>query len=72
MTACRVIDGEWPLQSFSVLGEDVNQQAIGTGEFLADFSENAEGIWTVPAFQVADIVELSIPHEDFTTLLLYS
>ncbi len=70
VTACRVIDGEWPLQSFSVLGEDVNQQVIGSGEFLADFSENVAGVWSVPVFQVADLVELSTPHEDFTTLQL--
>ncbi|MCW8833846.1 MAG: hypothetical protein OQK03_11035, partial [Colwellia sp.] len=68
--ACREIEGEWPLQSFSVLGEDVNQQEIGTSEFLADFSENVEGVWSVPAFQVADLVELSTPHEDFSTLQL--
>ncbi len=65
VTACRVIDAEWPLHSFVVLGEDVNQQEIGAGEFLSDFSANVENIWSVPAFQVADNVELPASHQGF-------
>jgi len=68
ITVCREIGSEWPLASFSVLGRDVNQQVIGAGEFLADFNVNAEGVWSVPAFQVADIIELPRSHESFTTL----
>ena len=68
VTACREIEGEWPLASFSVLGEDINQQVIGAGEFLADFDANVEGIWSVPAFQVADTIDLPSSHESFTTL----
>lgn len=68
VTVCREIESDWPLASFSVLGTDVNQQVIGAGEFLADFAENIEGVWSVPAFQVADTIDLPRSHESFTTL----
>ena len=64
---CRAIGGDWPLHSFSVKGSDVNEKTIAAAEFIDDFSENAEGVWTLSALQVADEVSLRMPHQAFTT-----
>ena len=64
---CRAVEGEWPLHSFSVKGTDANQKAIAAADFSDDFSENVAGVWTLSAFQVADAVDLVMPHQDFNT-----
>lgn len=64
---CRTLEGNWPLHSFSVLGTDINQKAIASAEFINDFSVTAEGIWLLSAYQVADSVELVMPHQVFST-----
>ncbi len=64
---CRAAEGEWPLHSFSVKGTDANQKAIAAADFSNDFSENVAGIWTLSAFQVADAIDLVMPHQDFNT-----
>ena len=61
------IEGEWPLHSFSVKGTDANQKAIAAADFSNDFSENVAGVWSLCAFQVADAVDLVMPHQDFNT-----
>lgn len=64
---CRVIDGNWPLHSFSVLGTDNNQKEIASAEFVDDFTSDGSGTWRVSAFQVADSIELAAQHQAFTT-----
>tara|TARA_R100001377_G_scaffold84319_1_gene67595 strand:+ start:98 stop:1453 length:1356 start_codon:yes stop_codon:yes gene_type:complete len=64
---CRAAEGEWPLHSFSVKGTDANLKAIAAADFSNDFSENVAGIWTLSAFQVADAIDLAMPHQDFNT-----
>lgn len=64
---CKEIDGNWPIHSFSVSGSDGNQKAIASADFKDDFSENADGVWSLSAFQVADVIELSVPHQAFET-----
>ncbi|AAZ27510.1 hypothetical protein [Colwellia psychrerythraea] len=64
---CRAVEGEWPLHSFSVKGTDANQKAIAAADFSDDFTENVAGVWTLSAFQVADAVDLVMPHQDFNT-----
>jgi len=64
---CRVIEGNWPLHSFSVMGTDANKKAIAAADFTADFAKNVEAVWALSAFQVADEVSLVMPHQEFTT-----
>ena len=64
---CRAAEGEWPLHSFSVKGTDANLKAIAAADFSNDFSESVAGIWTLSAFQVADAIDLAMPHQDFNT-----
>lgn len=64
---CRAAEGEWPLHSFSVKGTDANQKAIAAADFSNDFSENVAGVWTLSAFQVADAIDLAMPHQGFNT-----
>ena len=64
---CKAMDGSWPLHSFSVSGTDSNQKSIVAGGFKDDFSENLDGVWLLPADEVADSVDLVMPHQAFTT-----
>jgi len=64
---CRAVEGEWPLHSFSVKGTDANLKVIAAADFSDDFSENVAGVWSLSAFQVADAVDLAMPHQDFNT-----
>ncbi len=64
---CKAIDGNWPLHSFTVSGTDINQKSIVAGGFKDDFSENIDGVWLLTADEVADIVDLVMPHQAFTT-----
>ncbi len=64
---CRAVEGEWPLHSFSVKGTDANLKVIAAADFSDDFSENVADVWTLSAFQVADAIDLVMPHQDFNT-----
>jgi hypothetical protein len=64
---CRIIDGNWPLHSFSVMGTDTNQKRIAAADFIYDFSANDQGVWSLSAVQVADNIELAASHQDFNT-----
>jgi hypothetical protein len=64
---CKAIDGSWPLHSFSVLGTDSNNKSIIAGGLKDDFSENVDGVWLLAADEVADSVDLVMPHQAFTT-----
>lgn len=64
---CRAIGEKWPLHSFSVMGTDANTKRIAAADFLGDFTKNTEAVWTLAAFQVADDIDLVMPHQEFTT-----
>ncbi len=64
---CKALDGNWPLHSFSVLGTDSNQKSIVAGGFKDDFSDNVDGLWLLAADEVADSIELVMPHQTFNT-----
>lgn len=68
---CRNINGDWPLHSFSVSGLDSNGNAIASSDFIDFFddeaSTNGDGGWFLSAFQVAESIELTLPHQEFTT-----
>ena len=65
--ACRSIDGDWPLSSFSVKGENTSQKTIADAKFILDFTENNEGMLSLATDEVAELVDLVMPHQDFTT-----
>lgn len=67
VAVCRELNANWPMHSFSVLGTDANQKEIAAGEFIDNFNENADGVWQLAAFQVADTADLLAPHQAFTT-----
>lgn len=62
---CRVINDEWPIQSISIRGADVLNNAIGAATLLEDFSSNTEGLWQAAAVEVADSVLLPSNHTGF-------
>jgi len=64
---CKAVDGNWPLHSFSVLGTDSNQKAIVAGGLKDDFSENVDGVWLLAADEVADTIDLVMPHQALNT-----
>ncbi len=64
---CRANSQDWPLHSFSVIGQDSNQKEIAAAEFSNDFDSNEAAIWSLSAFQVADNLELASPHQSFMT-----
>lgn len=67
---CHEIGEGWPSHSFSVTGtNDGNDLASAAfyDSFDENFDENPDGIWNVSAFAVATSVELSQPHQQFST-----
>jgi len=64
---CRIIDGAWPTHSFSVTGLDSNEAVIGSAGFIDNFQSDDTMNWSLAAFDVADEIELVIPHQAFTT-----
>lgn len=63
---CRAIGSDWKPQSFSVSGT-ANDIAVASAAFSADFDETDSGIWSISAFAVGAINDLSLPHQEFTT-----
>tara|TARA_R110001592_G_scaffold142819_1_gene365158 strand:- start:1278 stop:2615 length:1338 start_codon:yes stop_codon:yes gene_type:complete len=63
--ACRTMDEAWPLHSFSVVGTDINGNAIGVAQFLSTFNANAQLEWSLSAVEVADKVLLLANHQAF-------
>ena len=66
VTACRVIDGDWPLASFMVKGTDASNERIGAADFMTDFATDGSEQWTVSAVEVAEEVGLSKNHQGMT------
>jgi len=64
---CRVADGQWPQHSFSVLGVNSNQEAIGAAGFEGDYIEDVDGIWTLAVDEFGYSVELATPHQGLIT-----
>jgi len=64
---CRVIGNSWPLHSFSIEGIDSDEDAIGAAQFIDDFSETPEGLWSSSAIIPAKNLSLALPHQKFTT-----
>lgn len=67
VNVCRAIGDPWPLHSFSVTGGDVNDVDIAAAVFTSDFDSNKLSKWQRFALDVADIVELETPHQQFIT-----
>ncbi|MBU2979695.1 hypothetical protein [Alteromonas sp. C1M14] len=64
VTACRVIDGDWPVASLMVKGTDDDEEKIGSADFISDFTTDGTGEWAVSAVEVADEISLSKKHPD--------
>ena len=63
---CRALDGNWPLNSFSISGTDINQKAIAVARFTEDYS-GSDGLLLLAADEVPDTVDLPALHQEFTT-----
>ena len=63
VTACRVIDEDWPLASFMVKGTNIDNERIGSADFITDFTQNSDEQWSVSAVEVAEEVGLSKNHQ---------
>jgi hypothetical protein len=74
--ACRVIDGEWPIHSFSVVGTSNNNLRQGAAEFISDFSASVmndlnKPVWELLAFDPIETIALNKNHQAFTTKQLF-
>jgi len=67
VNVCRVIGEQWPLHSFSILGTDADQMAIGAAQFIDDFTANDEGVWSLFAIISTKDFDLVTQHQAFTT-----
>ena len=70
--ACRIVDGSWPIHSFSIVGIGNNSNVLGAAGFIEDFSQialntNNEEIWMLAAFDGVEEVSLTNGHQAFTT-----
>jgi|GEM_PF-925368 len=75
--ACRIIDGTWPLHSFSLVGTGNNNNVQGAAGFIDDFSQttvNTDGqeVWQLSAFDAIERIGLNNNHQAFTTRQLFS
>ena len=71
--ACRIVDGSWPIHSFSIVGIGNNSNVLGAAGFIEDFSQiavnsNNEEVWVLAAFDGVEEVSLNNDHQAFTTL----
>jgi len=74
--ACRVIDGSWPLHSFSLVGTGNNDNVQGAAGFIVDFSQTVvnsdnQEIWHLSAFDAIELITLTNNHQPFTTRQLF-
>ncbi len=70
--ACRIVDGSWPVHSFSIVGIGNNSNVLGAAGFIVDFSQSAmnnnnEEVWELAAFDGVEKVNLNNGHQTFTT-----
>jgi len=75
--ACRIIDGTWPLHSFSLVGTGNNNNVQGAAGFINDFSQTAvnadnQEVWQLSAFDAIEQIGLNNNHQAFTTRQLFS
>jgi len=59
---CRVQEEEWPIQSISLRGTDINDNAVGVASLLSDFVTNDENLWQAAAIEVAELAPLPEEH----------
>jgi hypothetical protein len=74
--ACRIVDGSWPIHSFSIMGIGNNSNVLGAAGFIEDFSQidlntNNEEVWVLAAFDGVEEVSLNNDHQAFTTHQLF-
>jgi hypothetical protein len=74
--ACRVIDGAWPLHSFSLVGTGNNSNVLGAAGFIDDFSQTVvnsdnQAVWQLSAFAAIEQIGLNKNHQPFTTQQLF-
>jgi len=65
--ACREVNGDWPLHSFSIVGTDVNNNSIGNATFSDNFNATSSEVWELSAFDVAEQTSLPAEHQAFKT-----
>lgn len=62
---CRISGGNWPLHSFSLVGEDNNEEIIGRSVFIDEIFGNE--IWQASAFESSTTESLEDNHQAFVT-----
>ena len=70
--ACRIVDGSWPLHSFSIVGTGNNNNVQGAAGFISDFSQTSlnndnEEVWELSAFATVEVIDLNNNHQAFST-----
>jgi hypothetical protein len=74
--ACRIIDGSWPLHSFSLVGTGNNDNIQGAAGFIEDFSQTVvnsdnQEVWQLSAFDAVELITLNNSHQAFITRQLF-
>jgi len=67
---CRVIDGEWPVQSIAIRGVDVNGNMIGAASVFDSVESNSDNLFQTAAIEVAENSILPEVHQAFTIMQL--
>mgnify|MGYP006081272779 CR=1 FL=1 len=67
---CRELNGNWPLSSFVVIGEDFIEEGVGVSTFNDNFDANTELVWQLSAFDDAKQVTLNSSHQAFNSTQL--
>jgi hypothetical protein len=67
VNVCRVTDGSWPLNSFSVSGTDINQKPISVAKFTDDYKSDEVDVLILAADEVPDSIPLVMPHQVLST-----
>jgi hypothetical protein len=62
--ACRIVAGDWPLHSFSLLGEDNNNDIIGRGVFIEEYFGNET--WEAFASEFSTAYYFEDKHQSFS------
>ncbi|TWX56344.1 hypothetical protein [Colwellia hornerae] len=73
---CRIIDGTWPLHSFSLVGTGNNSNVQGAAGFIDDFNQTVinsdnQVVWQLSAFTAIEQIGLNKNHQPFTTQQLF-
>jgi hypothetical protein len=67
---CRVIEGEWPVQSIAIRGKDVNGNRIGAASVFENVESNNDNLFKIAAIESADNITLPAVHQAFTIMQL--